>query len=87
MVGHLVTEDDERALADPASKPTLQAEMLFPLRAVLCRRFVAYEGTHVTLSCGHVLIRSRGTDRRKMRCPKCAADRARAASKDGEAGR
>jgi hypothetical protein len=42
-----------------------------PLRAVLCRKFVAYEGAHITLRCGHTLVRTRDTHHRQMRCPEC----------------
>lgn len=48
-----------------------------PLRAVLGRVFVAYEGTHITLVCGHVIVRSRDTRSRQMRCHECALDDAR----------
>lgn len=43
-----------------------------PLRAVLSRKFVAYEGTYITLACRHVLLRTRDTHRTKMRCVECA---------------
>lgn len=43
-----------------------------PLRAVLRREFVAYEGTRVTLACRHVLVRKgRAARHRYMRCQEC----------------
>jgi hypothetical protein len=49
-----------------------------PLRAVLSRTFVAYEGTHITLACRHVIVRSRSKYTSKMRCQQCADDAAKA---------